>query len=176
MSLASPRRLVALIAITATVLGLAPACGGSHQFVADHRVHITAPRQRSTMTLPITVRWSVDDFRVTGPGAGRDSHAGYFGVFVDRTPVPAGKDLRWLARNDRACRADQGCPNQDYFTTRQVFTTEQPQITFQQMPKPGAHRGPETHTVTVVLLDGSGHRVGESAWYVDFKVHRSKTL
>ena len=161
-----------LVLVAAALLVLAPACGNGHQFVADHRVHITSPRQRSTVSLPVTVRWSYDDFQVTGPGPGRDSHAGYFGVFVDRTPVPAGKDLKWVARNDQSCRASDGCPGPDYFTTRQIFTTEQPELTFRQLPKPGSHHGPETHTVTVVLLDSSGHRVGESAWYVDFKLQR----
>jgi hypothetical protein len=133
--------------------------------VADHRLHISAPRQRSTVSLPVILRWSYDDFQ-TGPDAGT------FAVFVDRTPVPAGKDLRWLARNDRACRANQGCPNEEYFTSRQVFTTTKPEMTFPQLPKPASHRGPETHTMTVVLLDRAGHRIGESAWYVDFKLRR----
>ena len=145
---------------------------GQYQFVADHRVHIDAPRPRSTVTLPLSLHWSYDDFRVTGPDHSRDSHAGYFAVFVDRAPVPAGKDLRWLARNDPSCRPSEGCPNEQYFTSRQVFTTTQPQLTFDQLPKPASHRGAETHTITVVLLDGSGRRIGESAWYVDFKVHR----
>lgn len=164
-----------LVATAVAALTLATACGGGHQFVADHRVHITMPRQRSTVSLPVTVRWSYDDLRLTGARSGDSRHAGYFGVFVDRTPVPAGKDLRWLARDDPSCRADQGCPNQEYFTSRQIFTTEHPEITFEQLPKPRTHHGPETHTVTVVLFDGSGRRIGESAWYVDFHLTRSKS-
>ena len=166
-------RRLRLAALAVAGLVGAPACAtGQFQFVADHRVHIRAPHQRSTVSLPVTVRWSYDDFKVTGPHTSGDSHAGYFAVFVDRTPVPAGKDLRWLARNDRSCRADDGCPNNEYFTTRQVFTSTEPQMTFAQLPKPGQHHGPENHTITVVLLDGSGHRIGESAWYVDFKLRR----
>src|SRR6266480_1977503 len=90
-------RLLALVAACSVVV---PACAGhQYQFVADHRVHISAPRQRSTVTLPVTVRWSFDGFRVTGPDARDDPQARSFAVFVDRTPVPAGKALRWLARN-----------------------------------------------------------------------------
>ena len=153
----------------------APGCASHEfQFVADHRLHITTPHQRSTVSLPVTVRWSYDHFQVTGPSDGRDRHSGYFAVFVDRAPVPAGKDLRWLSRNDRSCRASAGCPDIEYFTTRQVFTSTQPQMTFGQLPQPGRHHGPEQHTITVVLLDGTGHRVGESAWSVDFKLHREK--
>src|SRR3954454_21953149 len=164
------------VAVVAACLVFMPGCATSHfQFVADHRLHIRAPRQRTTVSLPVTMRWSYEDFRVTGPDAAHDPGAGYFAVFVDRTPVPAGKDLRWLARDDRACRAADGCPNAEYFTTRWIFTSTQPEMTFNQLPRPGRHHGPETHTIIVVLLDGSGHRVGESAWYVDFKLHRDQS-
>src|SRR3954452_15828203 len=170
------RLTLRMVALRAAWLAVARGCATSHfQFVADHRLHIRAPKPRSTVSLPVTLRWSYDDFRVTGPDAGHDPGAGYFAVFVDRTPVPAGKDLRWLARDDRACRAADGCPNAEYFTTRWVFTSTQPEMTFNQLPRPGRHHGPETHTIIVVLLDGSGHRVGESAWYVDFKLHRDQS-
>ena len=73
----------------------------------------------------------------------------------------------------QTCRTTRGCPDQNYFTSRQIFTTTTSEMTFPQLPAPGhAHRGPENHTVTVVLLDRDGHRKGESAWYVDFKVKR----
>ena len=166
-----PRYLRLFGAVAALVTGLAvlPACGSGHfQFVADHRLHITAPRARSTVSLPMTVRWSFDDFQV-------GQVAGSFGVFIDRTPIPAGKDLKWVARKDESCQPRTGCPDESYFTSRQIFTTTKSEMTFAQLPKPGSHyRGPENHTVTVVLLDADGHRVGESAWYVDFKVHREK--
>ena len=159
------RYLRIVTGVVAMVVGLAvlPACGSGHfQFVADHRVHITTPKARSTVSFPLTVRWSV-----------RDVEQGAFAVFVDHTPVPAGKDLKWLARNDQACKTTAGCPDQSYFTSRQIFTTTKSEMTFPQLPKPRGHvRGPENHTVTVVLLDDTGHRVGESAWYVDFKVKR----
>ena len=121
----------------------------------------------------MTVRWTYDRFTVTGPDGGRDPHRGYFAVFVDRAPVPAGKDLGWLARNDRSCRTVATCPDEQYLADRHVFTTTTPEITFDQLPLPAFHKGLEDHTITVVLLDGTGHRVGESAWYVDFRLRRS---
>jgi hypothetical protein len=161
------RPLAAVVAILAGVAVL-PACGSSQfQFVADHRLHITAPRQRSTVSLPVTVRWRYDDFNVKEPDGGS------FAVFVDHTPIPGGKTLAWLARNDQTCKTTPGCPDPSYFTSRQIFSTDESEMTFKQLPAPGhAHRGPENHTVTVVLLDHTGQRVGESAWYVDFTLKR----
>src|SRR4051812_46793072 len=96
------RPIAAVVAILAGVAVL-PACGASQfQFVADHRLHITTPRQRSTVTLPVTVRWRYDDFDVSGPDGGS------FAVFVDHTPIPGGKNLAWLARNDQTCKTTPG--------------------------------------------------------------------
>ena len=37
-----------------------------------------------------------------------------------------------------------------------------------RLPDLNAYQGHENHEVTVILLDGRGDRIGESAWYVDF--------
>jgi hypothetical protein len=165
------RRARAIVA--AAVLLALPGCG-SMQYRNDHRVSITDPENRSTVTVPFTVRWTYRDFAATGPTGRRDSKAGYFGVFIDRSPMPAGKHLDWIARDDRSCKRSGGCPNTQYLADRHVFTTTRPELVVSTLPTTNIHTSTERHEVTVVLLDGTGHRIGESAWYVavDYKRKR----
>jgi hypothetical protein len=143
-------------------------------FRIDKRVTIDAPKARSEVSLPVTVRWSVRDFQVVDPGtaAAGGGQAGYFGIFVDGSPQPPGKPLSWIARKDRSCRASDGCPDAEYFAARHVFSTTRTQITFDQLPRPSRTNQKERHSVTIVLLDASGRRIGESAFEVDFTVKR----
>jgi hypothetical protein len=147
-------------------------------FRVDKRVSIVAPEARSEVTLPVTVRWTVRDFDVVDPGTtgAGGSRAGYFGVFVDGSPQPPGKTLAWIARKDRTCRASDGCPDAEYLAVRHIFSTSQTQITFEQLPRPSNTNQKERHNVTIVLLDGSGRRIGESAFSIDFTLKRKGLL
>ena len=147
-------------------------------FRLDKRVTIDAPEARSTVTLPVTVRWSVKDFQVVDPGSAAETndHTGYFGVFVDQTPQPPGKTLAWVARKDRSCRKSDGCPDAQYLAARNIYSTSQMQITFDQLPRPSDKNQKERHNVTIVLLDAQGRRIGESAFYVEFIVKRKSNL
>jgi hypothetical protein len=75
-----------------------------------------------------------------------------FAVFVDRAPVRPGQ------RVDRV--GDEG-----------VFTTSQTELVIRELDE-GQGSGRERHTATIVLLDSSGRRIGESAWDVVFEVKR----
>lgn len=141
-------------------------------FRVDDRVTIVEPGDRATVTLPVTVTWTVRDFDVTGPSADVRPDAGMFGVFVDRSPQPPGEPLAWLARDDDSCRPADGCPDDRWFNDRSVFVTSQPTITLATLARPVNLRGAERHEVTIVLLDGQGHRIGEAAWHVTFVVDR----
>ena len=152
--------LVAVAAVGCTSEGLA--------FVQDKRVEVVAPAGHAKVTLPVTVRWRVRDFRITGRDGSATDSAGYFGVFVDRAPVPPGRPLSWIANDDRRCLATTGCPDATYLADRGVYATTQTSLTLPQLPNQHAYRNHEQHEVTVVLLDGTGHRIGESAFYVDF--------
>ena len=145
---------------------LVSSCAQGLAFVQDDRLHITSPKQRATVTVPLTIRWRIDDFRVTGPDGRSDKDAGYFGVFVDETPVPPGEKLSWIAREDRRCQRTPGCPDQTYLADHHAYETNTTSITFAQLPDLNTYGGKETHEVTVVLLDGTGRRIGESAWFV----------
>lgn len=143
-------------------------------FVKDERLEIVSPEPLSTVTTPVTIEWEVHDFEITGETGDARDDAGYFGVFVDRAPVPPGESLAWLARDDRRCLAAKGCPDRTYFADRDAYSTTETSFTLKNLPDLDAYQGHETHEVTVVLLDGTGRRTGESAWYVDFRYDREQ--
>lgn len=167
---------VSRLPVLSSLLGLAllaSSCATSGlAFVQDERLEIISPRSHAKVTLPVTVRWSIKDFRITGEDGRSDPHAGYFGVFVDRVPIPPGKTLAWIARDDGRCRAIPGCPDEVYFADRETYTTEQTSFTFERLPDQDAYQGHELHEVSIVLLDGTGRRIGESAWYVTLRYDR----
>ena len=163
------------LVVVALLLATASACGfgtAGLSFVADDRVSITSPRDREKLRLPVTVDWTVDDFEVTGPGRGSGAREGYFAVFVDRGPIPPGKTLRHVAKDDRSCRADDGCPDEEYLTARGIYTTSETELVLENMRKTARDGRREFHEVTIVLLDADGRRIGESAWYVRFELLR----
>src|SRR5439155_273664 len=94
--------------------------------------------------------------------------------------VPAGRRRRggWLtgfARNDAECEKKAGCPDSPYLAARDIFTATDTRFVVDQLARPpsSVHRK-ETHEVTVVLLDGNGRRVGETAFAVEFQVVREQ--
>jgi len=155
---------VALLAQGCTPHGLA--------FVKDQRVDVVTPDSHATVHLPVTVRWTVHDFRVTGHDGSSNPDTGYFGVFVDRAPVPPGKPLSWVAHGDQLCLATPGCPDKQYMRDHDTYATTDTSFTLRQLPDLSAYHGHELHEVTIVMLDGDGIRIGEQAWYVDFKYDR----
>lgn len=167
-------RAAAHTCLALSVVLLTAGCGiAAMQFANDHRITITEPKMRSTVKTPLTIRWRYSDFELVGADGSSDPGKGYFGVFVDRAPVPAGKTFAYIARKDKSCRPQSGCPDAAYLADARVYATDDPEITLQTLPfQPGVRDGLEYHTVTVVLMDGSGRRIGESAWYVDVRFRR----
>lgn len=155
------RRAAAAAALAVFTSG----CGFSDlAFRQDDRLRFLSPDDRAEVTLPLTVRWAVEDFEV-GPGAGS------FAVFVDAAPQPPGRSLDWLARDDDACRPSEGCPDERWYATRDVYPTTDTEITIDQLPARSDDRR-ELHEITVVLLDEEGRRVGETGWTLEFQVVR----
>ena len=169
------RRSGRLAAVAAALSLLSSGCiQQGLAFRVDDRLTIESPKDRAEVTLPVTVRWSIKDFRIVAPsldGTASDDE-GYFGVFVDRAPQPPGKTLAWVARKDRTCRASEGCPDAEYLAARNIYSTSDTSITFEQLPRPSDENRKERHSVTIVLLDSTGKRIGESAFQVDFTVNR----
>ena len=166
-------RVAALLA----VLSLS-GCGLTHlqdlNFRVDKRLHFVTPKDRSTVTRPFTVTWTMDDFRVAPQGSEPPSRdAGYFAVFVDKTPIKPGKTMRSLVNNDQACKLDPKCPDRSYLEGLGVYTTTATSVRITQVTNViGDKEKLQHHAITVVLMDTSGHRIGESAWELDVRMQR----
>lgn len=152
------RRLAAIV-----LIALLPGCSvNGLNLRQDDRVSIVAPEDRSDVDLPVTVRWTARDFD------------GTYAVFVDRSPVPPGRTLDWLARNDDVCRQTKGCPDTTWFADRNVLRTTSNSVTIDRLPDTARDNRRDRHEVTVVLLDQKGRRIGESAFRVEFQVRRGR--
>ena len=158
------RALIGLVFLSVTL----PACGVSGlAFATDDRLEIVSPEDRAEVTLPMTVRWRAHDL---------DLGDGSFGIFVDRAPQPPGESLAWIARDDDTCVASRACPDEQYLAERGVYSTRRTSFTIDLLPftNPTDVRRREFHEFTIVLLDASGVRIGESAWFVEFQVEREQ--
>lgn len=140
------------------------------QFVQDHRVRIVEPADRSTVTLPLNLRWEVNGFEITGKNGTASRDAGYFAIFFDRPPMPPGKSLEWMARQEGSCGSD-ACGSVKNLAD--VYATESTTLKVTLLPAIDESSGVERHEAVVVLLDGSGNRIGESAFYVTFNFKRT---
>jgi hypothetical protein len=142
-------------------------------FEEDNRLHFVQPRGRQQVTLPVTISWNIADFVVAGPGhRTASSHEGYFAVFVDRAPIRPDQTLRAVAGNDETCLHDPQCPDQEYLASRGVYVTTNDTVVLPTLPALSGRETNQLHEVTVVLMNSAGHRIGESAWYIDFWLRR----
>ena len=141
-----------------------PACRLSGlSFIQDKRVEITSPKPFTPVDLPVTVDWTAHDI---DPGV-------HFGVFLDSTPPAPSKDLESLAKDDKTCRPEAGCPDEKWFRQHGVYETDDTSFTFKfigDLRAPDSTQ-PDQHEVTVVYLDENGVRVSESAFGVEFYVN-----
>ncbi len=164
-------------AFALALLAILSGCGygvSAMNFFNDHRVRVVAPEDGTEITrLPVEVRWEVRGFEITGRDGQRRNGAGYFAVFVDRSPIPPGTSLEWFARQDGSCGQD-ACGKVENLAY--VYTTEEPSVTLEQLPAIQEKSGIEKHEVIIVLLDGTGRRIGESAFSVRFKFAREASL
>jgi hypothetical protein len=154
-------------------------CGLTHlqdlNFRVDKRLHFLAPKDRSTVTRPFTVTWTMSDFRVATKGSEPPTRdAGYFAVFVDRAPIKPNQTMRSLAGKDQACKVDPKCPDRSYLEGLGVYETTAPMVRLKQIPDvTGDKERLQHHSITVILMDTAGHRIGESAWELDVRMQRA---
>lgn len=170
---AGVRALLQAVAVAPLLAG----CGLTHladlNFRVDDRLHFTSPADRALVPHSFTVTWTIDDFRVAAPHSEPPSRdAGYFAVFVDRAPVRPGQTLDAVASDDPTCEQDPTCPDRAYLRDRQVYVTTDPSVRLRQVPDQAAKEDTQLHAVTVVLLDTSGRRIGESAWELDVRIRK----
>jgi len=178
--LAAGRRFrSAVLAVGALAAALAGSgCGFTQMqnlsFRVDDRLHFVSPPARTMVQNPVTVSWRISGFAVAPPGSTPPSRgAGYFAVFVDRAPIQPGQTMRTVASRDLQCLHQPGCPDESYLEQRQIYTTTRQQLTLGEIPNlVGDNEKVQLHTITVVLMDTSGHRIGESAWELDVRMRR----
>lgn len=135
----------------------------------DKRIRIVEPENRSSVSLPVTLRWEVDEFTITGRDDQSTADAGYFAVFVDRPPIPPGRTLEWFAMQDDSCGVS-ACGSVD--NLEDIYTTEKTSLKLTRLPALFERNALERHEVVIILLDGAGARIGESAFYVRFTFDR----
>jgi hypothetical protein len=118
-------------------------------------MRVVTPAQGASVSLPLRVNW------VVGRTAG---NATRFAVFVDRSPMPPGHDLAWLARGDESCRRSSSCPDETWLNNHGVYTTSSSATTVRAVPSSvlgDRKRADGGHRVVVVRVDSAGRRVGE---------------
>ena len=163
------------VAMACSVIVLSGCAMQGLTFVQDNRVTISAPRDRAKVKLPVTVAWTVENFKVTGRDGRRGTDAGYFGVYVDRAPQPPQRTQNWLLREDTQCLTTPGCPNETFLAEQNIHSTTETTFKVERLPAPpseDAQRRREFHEVTIVLLNGRGERIGESAFTIEFELDR----
>jgi hypothetical protein len=142
------RRAAALVLAALAALQLT----GCEQYLFQQsdRVQIVSPQIYSTVPEPLTIHWQTKGFSAPGDGS--------FAVFVDRDPMPPGESLNYFGQQDR---------DGIHVLTATSLHID---VLSQQVGVDPAERN--HHDVTVVLLDSSGHRIGEYAGFTEFNVVR----
>ena len=168
------RTLLASSAVSATYLALT-ACTLQGSFVEDRRVQIVQPPDRAEVALPVTIRWTAEDFTVTPPDGSASEDRGYFGIFIDRAPMPPGEDLDWFGEEDLECKQNPECPNEDWFASQGIYYTTETSFEIENLVDARPEERPEApdrHEITIVLLNGRSERIAETAYSVEFDVIR----
>lgn len=166
-TLLRPRVLAAAALLGATVASAAGCEFADYQFRVDDRMTIVEPPAQSTVDPPFRITWEMEDFDATGLDGSTAEDSGVYAVFVDRPPMKAGQSLRSLFDDDPACASDARCPDAAQLARENIYVTTKEGVRVKFLPLAGAG-GPDLHTITIVLLDGSGRRIGESSWYRTF--------
>jgi len=155
-------RLVTSLSLGACVAIVASGCGiDGLDFRADTRLSITSPSDRSAVTVPFLLEWELQD-----PGE-RDSA---FAVLVNVSPPRAGAPITDLLPESQQDRAS--CDAECQFAAlaaRGITVTSAEELEFTVLPRRtgmSADRA-RRHTITVIVLDQQGRRVGEVADSID---------
>jgi hypothetical protein len=138
-------------------------------FVKDSRLALVGFPDRSHIVLPHDVTWrftgALADPATAPPGA-----PVAFAVLVDWTPPPPGRSLASLLASDPTCRRTGGCPA-GYLARNRIYVTTDTTFHLANVST-GTDRNERRsfHELTVVLVDASGRRVGETAASTRFRI------
>jgi hypothetical protein len=133
--------------------------GGPIDFSANQSLTITTPSPLAVVSLPLEAAWHVT-------GSSHDRYA----VFVDRTPIAPGAQLRALAGT--SCKHHAHCPSASFLAGLGVYVTSSQGVSIPSLPDLGGTNGDEpqpVHTLTVVLVNSAGRRIGASSWQTEFR-------
>lgn len=151
------------IRATAVAVGLAIAVGGCSglEFRQDRRLDFTGPASNKLTHLPVTLSWSMKDYRTTGSGGGE------FAVFIDRHPVKVGHNVASVLPAGTT-------PTASLLADANVYVTVTDHLRLTIVPDlSNDNASRQRHTATVVLLDAAGNRTTESSWSRSFDLPRS---
>lgn len=158
-----------LLALSCALLTAGCASTSGMSFRQDKRLTIVSPGTNKTVRLPFTVSWTMHDFTAVRPGSQVRAGTGYYAIFLDKYPMAPGKSLGSLVKNGD-CAGLTGCPDAGYLAERlHVFVTSRTSYTLNSVPSSGT-LGSSSHYLTIVLVDGSGRRIGDSSWTTSFTV------
>ncbi|MGW0808227.1 hypothetical protein [Nonomuraea sp. NPDC002799] len=143
-------------------------------FRLDDRLSFVSPEARSTVRSPVAVTWTMDDFRIAAEGSEPPSHdVGYFAIFVNQPPIEPGHTMDDVAEGDSLCEGSPSCPDATYLTNHDVYTTTSTSFEIPSIPNlPGSKEELQLHAITIVLMDTSGRRIGESAWDLEVRIKK----
>jgi hypothetical protein len=165
------RTALALAALAISLSGCALAHPGSLQWRVDKRLHFVSPEARAKVGQPVTISWRMTDFRVAPLGSEPPSKdVGYFAIFVDRGPLKPGQTMQSVVGGATYCRQIPRCTSRSELRQRNVFTTTATSFRFPVIPDLTTDDSVQLHTFTIVLMDTSGHRIGESSWELDLRI------
>lgn len=159
-------------ALTGALLGLsltAIACVPHDlAFRQDTRLSFVSPDDGAEVTLPVVLEWTMQDFDLRSAA---HPEGGSFAVFLDQPPVPPGKTLDWVARDDTYCQERRGCPSARYLADKGIFETTRTKLRLKELPDVGdSATGANRHYATIILLDSEGARIGEIAYGIAFEL------
>jgi hypothetical protein len=160
-----------------TLSGCATSLSGL-DFRTDKRLSFVEPRSREQVKLPVHLAWTMTDFTPAAAGSQPPTKtAGYFAIFVDHTPIKPGQSMRAVASGDSFCESNPKCPDRGYLAERQIYTTTTTSYVLHNvLPITNNDEHVQLHAAVIVLMDTSGHRIGESSWEIDFRtVNESDT-
>ena len=146
------------------VLACLPSCAiNDLAFREDTRLSITSPSDREEVSLPMTLEWETTDDLPAGTT---------FAVFIDRSPPPPGRSVRWLFRDDDVCERDPTCPDEEFLADRHVYVTDETSVTIANVRRGRDDDRRELHEAAIVLIGRDGDRLGEAAFIREFAVER----
>lgn len=176
-NIAGGRGHLRVLTILSSVALAIPACTLQGAFVEDQRVEIVRPQDRAEVELPLAVQWTAEDFVITPPDGSASDDRGYFAILIDRAPMPPGEDLESLAEGDLECQENPKCPDRRWFASHGVYYTTATSFEIENLVDSRPEERPEApdrHEVTIVLLNGRGERIGETAFSVEFDINRKQ--